>query len=269
MKRARANGWWRLGLVVLVLLATAGSALGQPAPGARAYHADFASIQALGRDMHRSLSPGYQGLISPHPISLETSMSPSVRMLYQTDGTRAARGLWVSEGFIELVNRVAHALAIDKRHKGYFSRYMVHLENAASYAPPLPDGRNPDFWTPEMLNEQESNFNSIMGLVAGIGLAHHCRGHYDKYHSRLKDAAGEALPINNLVTRSEWEEAWREGMLNSLNAGCMSEGVMPFLDAIDRSKQRPSWAAWFIPDGVRFSSMRREMAKVQRQFLRQ
>lgn len=231
------------------------------------YKSGFSTIQALGRDLHRSLESNERLLLSPQPISLDTSRKPFARLLYYTDGAESIRGVWVSQGFIDLVNHVAHAQAINKKRKGYFARYIQSLETASDSIPPLPERENPEFWTDSMLNEQLSNFNSIVGIVVGIKLSQHYLGLYGKYENRLKGSDGEPLPLNNLLTQEEWEQSYRRGLANAMNASCMTEGFLPFCEAISQMKTPPSWVGDFFPQGIRFDVMRKDMVKLQRKFL--
>ena len=234
---------------------------------ARTYKTGYSSIMKLGKDIHAALKPEHREVIAAQPISIETDTTPFARLLYFPDQARAIRGVWISAGFIDLVNQVAHAKAIDRSEKNYFDRYteMLARETGGQPLRPLPEVGNARYWTEEMLNEQQSNFNSIVGMVVGMKLANHYLGHYDKYREKLEKDSGVA--INNLLTRAEWEEAFRDGVRNALRAGCMTEGVIPFFEAFDRMKKRPAWAGHFLPDGVQFSSMRKEMERMQKLFL--
>ncbi|MGZ8937966.1 MAG: hypothetical protein ACXW32_02015 [Limisphaerales bacterium] len=236
---------------------------------ARTYKTGYSSIMKLGKDIHAALKAEYREIIAAQPISIETDTTPFARLLYFSDQPKAIRGVWISAGFIDLVNQVAHAKAIDRREKDYFNRYGEMLAQETGQQPlrPLPDVGNARFWTEEMLNEQQSNFNSIVGMVVGMKLANHYLGHYDRYRGKLNEEKGPAVAINNLLTRAEWEEAFRDGVRNAVRAGCMTEGVIPFFEAFDRMKRRPAWAGHFLPDDVKFSSMRQEMERMQRLFL--
>jgi hypothetical protein len=254
-------------ILLLLILALLGT-LAQPSDGLT-YKTGYSSIMKLGKDVYNALKPAYRELISAQPISIETDPAPFVRLLYYDDEPKPVRGVWISAGFIDLVNNVAHARAIDTREKNYFKRYIDLLAQETGHKSllPLPNDNNRRYWTDDMLNEQQSNFNSIVGMVVGIKLAHHYLGHYEKYKSRLADSKGLSVPITNLVTEKEWEDAFRSGVLNALNAGCMIEGVIPFFEAFDKMKVRPAWAAYFLPDNVKFSKMRKEMEKIQKRFL--
>jgi hypothetical protein len=231
------------------------------------YRSGFTTIQALGRDIYGSLEGAEKAMIHPQPISLDTSRKPFVRLLHYTDGSETVRGVWVSQGFIDLVNQLAHAKAIDKKRKGYFAAYLKLLEMCGDPIPPLPDRDNPTYWTEGLLNEQFSNFNSIMGIVVGINLAEHYLGLYEKYEKEIKAEENDAPPLNKLIKADEWERAYRRGLNNAMLASCMTEGYLPVCEGLSHMKQRPIWANYFLPDGIRFESMRKDMVKLQRKFL--
>jgi hypothetical protein len=237
-------------------------------PDGLRYKSGYSSMMKLGKDIYAFLKPSQKEVISPQPISIETDMTPFVRMLFYEDEPKPIRGVWISAGFIDLVNHVAHAKAIDNIEKGYFQRYIALLsqEDGVKELKPLPNDSNPKYWTEDMLNEQLSNFNSIVGIVVGIKLAHHYLGHYEKYKDRLADAKGNPVAINNLITPKEWDEAVARGVRNALDAGCTIEGVIPFFEAFDKMKVRPPWAAYFLPDSAKFSKMKKDMEKIQKKF---
>ncbi len=243
-------------------------AAGQPADGLT-YKTGYSSIMKLGKDVYTALKPEQREIISAQPINIETDTKPFIRLLYYAEDPKPARGVWISAGFIDLVNNVAHARAIDSKEKNYFKRYIEQLaqESGERALLPLPNDSNPKYWTDEMLNEQQSNFNSIVGMVVAIKLAHHYLGHYDAYKNKLDDGKGVQVPIANLVTEKEWEDAFTSGVRNALEAGCMIEGVVPFFEAFDKMKVRPPWAAYFLPDNAKFSKLRRDMERLQKRFL--
>jgi hypothetical protein len=128
--------------------------------------------------------------------------------------------------------------------------------------PPLPQVDEARYWSDEVLKEQQSNFNSIVGAVVGMKLANHYLGQYDKY----KEEGGEA-GIDAVMSVDEWREAFRHGVWNALRAGCMTEGAAPFFGAMDRMKARPPWVQNFIHPKARIANVRREMEQAQQQFL--
>lgn len=266
--KARAVGC----LLLCLCWALAPAVLAQPnSPDGLTYKTGYSSMMKLGRDIYNQLDKKPKDLVAAQPISLDVDMTPFVRMLYYPadDVGKPLRGVWISAGFIDLVNHVAHAAAIeklDKKSKNYFKLYIDQLskETGEMELKPLPNDSNPLFWSEDMLNEQQGNFNSIVGIVVSIKLAHHYLGHFDKYKDKLTDEKGNTLPINDLLTEKEWEEAYREGLFTSLNAGCFIEGVIPFYEAFDRMEPRPPWAVYFLPSKVKFGkTMKKDFAKFQ------
>lgn len=240
-------------------------------PDGLIYKSGYSSMMKLGKDIYRFLTPVEKDLISSQPISIETDVTPFVRLLYLSypDQPKPIRGVWISAGFIDLVNNVAHAKAIDQTQRGYFARYIEILsqESGQMSLRPLPNDTNPAFWTEDMLNEQLSNFNSIVGTVVGIKIAQHAQGLYEKYKNQISGPNGVDKPINNLLTPKEWEDSFTRGVRCALDAGCTIEGVIPFFEAFDKMKTRPPWAAYFLPDNAKFSKLKKEMERIQKKFL--
>lgn len=253
-------------VLALILLPLASA---QPPAEARSYKSGYSSIMKLGRDLYSSLSPEQREFVSPQPISIETDNTPFIRLLYFADEKEPVRGVWISAGFIDLINRIAHAEAIDEKHPGYFPRYMEILaaDPGRTRVPPLPDLDNPAFWTDAVLNEQLSNFNSIVGVIVGLKLAHHHLGQYEKYKAKLSDRNGKPVPINNLLAPEEWKIAFTAGAQNALKAGCLMEGAVPFFEAFTKMKTRPAWVQWFVPRNSDSDWIQREMQSLQRKFI--
>jgi hypothetical protein len=231
------------------------------------YKSGFNTIQTLGHDIYTSLEPAERAIISSQPISLDTSRKPFIRLLYYRDESETIRGVWVSQGMIDLVNQLAHAKAIDKQRRGYFSSYLKLLEGSENSIPPLPDRENPAYWTDTLLNEQLSNFNSIIGILVGVNLAQHYLGLPQKYEKELRVEELDGIPLNKRITADEWEQSYRRGLNNAMLASCMTEGYLPICEGLSDMKHRPAWANYFYPDTIRFESMRKDMVKLQRKFL--
>src|SRR5688572_18116619 len=84
------------------------------------YKTGYSSMMKLGRDIYGGMKPQFKEFVRAQPISIETDMMPFVKLLYFVDEGKPERGVWISAGFIDLVNHVAHAKAIDKIKRGYF-----------------------------------------------------------------------------------------------------------------------------------------------------
>lgn len=254
-----------LGVAVAGLLACRMAAGAAPIEGLR-YKTSFMSVRALGLDLYRSMRPKQREAVSSEPVSLETDVAPFVKVTEYPDEERPLRFVFVSAGFIDLMNNVAHAKAIDTVEKGYFQKYIVSLaqETGEKELKPLPDLSNPAYWTDAVLNEQASNFNQMVGAIVAIKLAHHYLGHYKKYAARVEDAQGRRVAINSLLTEGEWGDALRAGVENALAAGLGIEGIAALFDAIGRMPQRPDWTAYFLPPKANVKAMQKTLAKLER-----
>ena len=62
-------------------------------------------------------------------MALETDVQPFVKTVEYPDENEPLRLVFVSVGFIDLMNNIAHAKAIDRIEPGYFQRYLVSLAN--------------------------------------------------------------------------------------------------------------------------------------------
>jgi hypothetical protein len=259
-------------LIVLLMACAPGLLAQSNSPDGLTYKTGYSAMMKLGRALYDQLGNKEKEIISAQPISMDVDMTPFARVMFYPDGDngKPMRGVWISAGFIDLVNHVAHAKAIDKIQKGYFQKYINQLmtETGEKELKPLPDDDNPKFWSDDMLNEQQSNFNSIVGIVVGIKMAHHTLGHFDKYKEKLIEKDGvKAVPIEELLTEKEWEDAYKEGLFISLNAGCFTEGVIPFYEAFDKMPARPPWAIYFLPPKARFAKMKKDFIKFQDDYL--
>ncbi|MBI2946028.1 MAG: hypothetical protein HYY23_00140 [Verrucomicrobia bacterium] len=232
------------------------------------YNTNPLKTRSLGRDLQRALKPQYQEVAFGDPIAVEIDDLPFVRLEEVPEDPKPLPKVVISEGFDDLVNRVAHAKAIDKIQKGYFQKYILSLaeESGERELKPLPNDTDKRYWTEEMKNEQYSNYNSIVGTLVGINLAHFYLGHFKKYQSKLVNAEGKHAPINNLLTPKEWDESLRLGVRNALSAGCAIEGVLPFFECFEKMPKRPAWTAFFVPDNAKYKDTKKTLEKIQKDF---
>ena len=255
----------------LALALTLGSSalMAQPgSPDGITYRTGYSVIMSLGADLHKSLDKKYQKIIHKQPIFLETDMMPSIKLVEYDDEPEPMRAVFISAGFIDLMNNVAHARAIDRIEKGYFQKYLAMLaqESGEKELRELPNLSNKRYWSDDMLNEQKSNFNQMVGMVVAIELTHHYLGHYKKYKHKLEDDKGKTLPINNFLTPTEWEESLKWGARNALDAGLGVEGIKALYDAIDKMPQRPAWTAYFLPANVKVDKVKKDLEKWEKRF---
>ena len=232
----------------------------------------FSGVKTLGSDLYGALPPKYQSQIHVEPVALETEVMPSVKPVEYPNDPQPLRLIFISVGFIDLMNYVAHAKAIDKLvQKGYFDKYIAGLAQEAGdmslREPPGLD--NPKFWTDAVMNEQQSNFNQMAGIVEAIELSHHYLGHFRKYAEKLSVATkGKPVTINNLLTPAEWDEAVKAGARNALDCGYGVEGVKLLYDTLDKMPKRPVWTAYFLPDNSKVSKIKKDLETLEKNFFR-
>ena len=257
------------GLTFALLVAPGLVALAEPnSPEGITYKSGYGSIRSLGRDLYKGLKPKYRALVHAEPVSLVTDVTPFVQLAEYPDEPQPLRMVFISAGFVDLVNNVAHAKAIDKVTKGYFPRYVLSLaqESGEKELHELPNLSDKRYWTSDMMNEQLSNFNQIVGTVVGIELSHHYLGHFKKYADRLTDPKGKPVPINTLLTPDEWEASVRRGVRNALECGLSIDGVKALYDCIDKMPQRPAWTIYFLPDDVKVAKLKKTMERIEKDF---
>jgi hypothetical protein len=241
-------------------------------PDGLTYKTGGASMVKLGIDLHKALDPKFQPMVHVKPINIETDVTPFVRLeeLTSPDFPAPMATVFISAGFIDLVNNVAHAKAIDKVQKGYFEKYVLSLaqESGEKELKELPNLNDKRFWTFDMMNEQLSNFNQIVGEVVGIKLAHYYLGHYKKYASQLADPQGKVVPINTLLTPDEWDQALKYGVRNALVCGCTTDGIKALYDCIDKMPKRPAWTLYFLPapEKVKVSKIKKDLTRFENDF---
>lgn len=248
-------------------LVTAGSAQ-TGTPNFPTYKTGPGAIAKLGRELRESIKAPYRERIQGPPISVETDDMPFVKLAEFPDDPKPLPVVLISQGFIDLINNVAHAKAIDKIEKDYFHKYILSLaqETGEKGLKPLPNDSDSRFWTDDMINEQYSNFNSIVGVMIGIKLANHYLGQYTKYAAQINAEPGKQAPINNRLTPKEWDEALKIGVRNALDAGCTIEGVLPFFQSFESMPKRPPWTAYFMPDNAKYRDIRRTLERLQKDF---
>lgn len=262
-----------LGTVAALFVATVVGVQAQtPAADEPSYRTGFNAAKQLGLDLYGALGNAQQQQIHVEPVALETDMTPSVKPVEYPNDPKPLRLIFISVGFVDLMNHVAHAKAIDKIiQKGYFDRYVASLaqETGEMSLKELPGVSNPKFWSDDVMNEQQSNFNQMVGNVMAIELSHHYLGHYKKYADKLAIVPkGRPTTINNLLTPAEWDDAVRAGARNALDSGCGVEGVEVLYDALDKMPKKPVWSGYFLPDSAKVAKMKKDLDKLSKDFFK-
>jgi hypothetical protein len=178
------------------------------------------------------------------------------------------RVVLVTSGFIDLVNLMSHARAINNLEPGFFDRFVASLAQESGGKPlgASVQFSSPRYWTDDVLNEQLSNFNQMVGMMVALELAHHQLGHYRKYADRLTDASGNGVPLGDVLTPAEWEQALVAAVETSLNAGFGVDGVIALYAGIERMPRRPAWTASYLPAHAEVSRLRKSLEKAERKY---
>lgn len=228
----------------------------------------WSATRKLGLDLYNSLGAKQKPFIHVEPIALELDVMPAVKLSTFDDVPSGPGMLFITMGFFELMNNVAHAKAIDKVRKGYFEKYLLSLsqETGDKSLQELPDIDNPAFWTEDMMNEQLSNFNQMVGSLCAIKLTHYYLGHYKKYRTQILNNGGKRTPINSLLTTKEWDESLKDGIQSGLNCGFGIDGILALFEAIEKMKTRPEWTDYFMPRNVKVASMKKQFIKWEKDF---
>ncbi|MGB9603860.1 MAG: hypothetical protein ACPMAG_13835, partial [Limisphaerales bacterium] len=125
------------------------------------YKTGFASAVKIGADIQKVIEEKYKGVVNEIPVFLETDVMPFIRPVEYPGTNAPLRAVFVSAGFLDLMNLVAHAKAIDSVQKGYFEKYILILskESGEKELAPLPDVNDKRFNTEDIMNAQRSYFN--------------------------------------------------------------------------------------------------------------
>ncbi len=253
----------------VLLLAVAVSPICKADLQERDYNDEFKVVLKLGGDLSQSLPAKYAKQIDPDAIALESEELPVATPICTTQYNNIFRQVTLSAGFIDLLNHICHAKAADRVQPGFFDEYIKNLTDTNSdgivRAPAIVDSR---FWTDEVINDQLSYFNQMVGFIMAINLSHHYLGHYDKYASKMVGPGIKLTPINNFLTPAEWEVSVRAAAVDSLNCALATDGTRVLFDAIDKMPVRPAWADYIIPPGTDIKRLNRELARYEEDFFR-
>lgn len=255
----------KVGLYFLVL---ACSAAGESIEADHAYPSGFSLAMRLGGDLHDALPQKFFDQLDAQAIALQPLNVPLIAPVAVTADNRVQRQVEMSAGFIDLVNHLCHAKAIDRVRKGFFDQYVSNLSQTClahpdSAAPPIDE---PAYWTADILNDETSYFNQMIGMMMAINMAHHYLGHYAKYSSKLIGPGAKILPINDFLTPAEWDTAVKAGALDALNCALSTDGLRVIFEAIDKMPVRPAWAAYIAPAGIDLKKLNKELARYEEDF---
>jgi hypothetical protein len=254
-------------LIAAAWLAIVVPALAAPEPPPHVYNATaLKAVRKIGNDLFDTLDEKYQKKVDPDMIRLGLVDAPVITPVPGDDENKALNQIFISVGFIDLINHIAHARAIDRIQPGYFAQYVLNLaHDKGTDAPPEPpDMVDNRYWNDEVMNDQITYFNQILSMTMAISLAHSYLGHFAKYSNQM--LAGKLVPITTFLAPAEWESSLKAATLNSLNCAEGTDGLKSLFEAIDKMPQRPAWTAFIVPPSVDLKKVNKELAKYEKDY---
>jgi len=232
--------------------------------GARVYPSGAKVALSIAGDLYATLEPRFQRTLNPQTIEMAQTGTPMIGSTQSQGCFR--RQVFVTQGFIDLLNHIAHAKAIDEVEPGYFREYVSELAlSGDESAPPAPRRLDdPKYWTDSIMNKQASLFNQMVSMTVAVNLSHHYLDHYAKYASQMP--GGKIEPINNFIDAKEWEASVRCATENSLDCALATEGAKTLFDCIDQMSRRPAWAAYIVPPSVNIKKLDHELWRYEHDF---
>lgn len=216
----------------------------------------------FGSDLYEVLEPQFQKQIDPQPVCIAPLDNPVINPVGAQPGRDEPGQIFISAGFVDLLNHLAHAKAIDDIQPGFFRSYVSALANAAQSEPPkIEDSR---FWTPGVMTAQESYFNQMIGGIMAINLTHDYLGHVRKYAGEM--SAAKQTPINDLLTPAEWDASVKTGMRNALGLAVGTAGLRALFEAISTMPERPAWAIYIAPKQANLKKINQELTSLEEEF---
>jgi hypothetical protein len=253
----------------ILLLAVLFSTICNAAGPLRSYQSGFSIVLKLGGDLSESLPAKFGNQIDPQAIALQPQESPVVTPVATTGDSSVLRQVVLSAGFIDLLNHICHAKAVDRIQPGFFDQYVKNLAEATGDgAVQPPNIVDPRYWTDDVINDQMSYFNQMIGFMMAINLSHHYLGHYAKYSSRMIGPGDKLTPINDFLTPAEWNVSVRAAAVDSLNCALATDGSRALFEAIDKMPNRPAWADYILPAGVDIKKLNKQLLCYENEFFR-
>ncbi len=253
----------------IVLLAVVLPVAGGSAASAHSYQNGFSIVLKLGGELSESLPAKFGDQIFQQAIALQPQDSPVVTPVATTEDNKVARQVALSAGFIDLLNHICHAKAVDHIQPGFFDQYVKNLAagtgDGTAQPPSIVD---PRFWTDNVINDQMSYFNQMVGFMMAINLSHHYLGHFAKYSARMIGPGDKLTPINEFLTPAEWDVSVKAAAVDSLNCALATDGSRTLFDAIDKMPHRPAWADYIIPAGVDIKKLNKQLVHYEELFFR-
>ncbi|MGP8201501.1 MAG: hypothetical protein ACLQU4_18580 [Limisphaerales bacterium] len=263
------NKWTRIHALFAAtwfIVGTPGFAMTNSAP--HLYPGGVKVALQIENDLYNSLDAKYRNKVPAPPAGMAAMDATTMALTGKHGETNALHETPVSPGFVDLINHIAHAKAIDRIEPGYFDQYMSGLarERAKGHLPQAPDITEDRYWTDQVMTDQASYFNQMIGMTMAMNFSHHYLGQFDKYAGVMQ--SGRFVPINNLLTQKEWEKGVRAAAANALSCALGTEGAKALFDAIDKMPLRPAWTAYIVPQNIDIKGLNQQLARYEIAFFR-
>jgi hypothetical protein len=216
----------------------------------------------IGNDLVATLDPKFQKILNPEAISMKQMAAPVMEPIQgNRQGLRCQ--VSVSTGFIDLLNHIAHAKAIDRIQPGFFNQYVALLAQEGANDPPVlpPNLEDSRYWTDAVMQDQTSYFNQMISITLALNLSHLYLDHCGKYAAQMPE--GKPAPINNFIAADEWKASVKHAALNSLDCALATEGAEALFDCIDQMPWRPAWTDYIVPQGVNIKSLNKQLSQYE------
>jgi hypothetical protein len=256
---------WLPCIFLAVLLALSAALAHGEAATPRAYDNTIATVTKISAELHQALDAGKQRQLRAEPKFLTGLDTPCIAPIADTE--TPANAIVLSSGFVDLLNHLAHAKALDESVSGYFEQYVRAVPQDGS-APLEPVGKslpNEQVWSFDTMNHQVSLFNQMTGTLLAIEMAHHYLGH-SKKHGVTTSTAETPEPFTEKLTEKEWREAVLKGARNALDCGLGVDGFRAILTAVEKLPARPKWSAYLVHPKADISKLSRELEKLEKDF---
>ena len=257
---------WLPCLFLAVLLALSAALAHGEAATPRAYDNTIATVTKISAELHQALDASKQRQLRAEPKFLPALNTPCIAPT--TDTETPANAIVLSSGFVDLLNHLAHARALEESVSGYFEQYVRALPEDSS-APLESVGKSlssKQAWNFDTMNHQVSLFNQMTGTLLAIEMAHHYLGHHKKYSAGASTAGNAPEPFTERLTEKEWREAVLKGAKNALDCGLGVDGFRAILTAVDKLSARPKWSAYLVHPKADISKLSRELEKLEKDF---
>ena len=237
------------------------------APG-HSYSSGFSIAMKIGQGLFEALPSKFGDQITADPVTLQAQDIPIITPAMTSDDNKSVRLVAISAGFLDFINHVSHAKAIDRIQPGFFDSYVQNLGrmNSDQYVAEAPEIIDPRFWTDDVLNDQISYFSQMVSMLMAINLSHHYLGHYSKYADRMIGPDNKPVPINQLLSQAEWEVSVKAGACNSMDCALATEGLKALFDAIDKMPRRPPWTAYIVPQNADLKKLNKQLDRYEYDF---